>query len=132
MHDSHRWGIAPYFFVDDVVRTANDYRDKLGFHYDRFWGDPPSFCMVKRRGIVIMLSRVLEPGGVRPNRLADPEGGAWDAYVWIDDADALYEEFQSRGVTIARDICDQPYGCRDFEVEDCNGYRLCFGQDIEG
>ena len=132
MHDSHRWGIAPYFFVDDVVRTANDYRDKLGFHYDRFWGDPPSFCMVKRSGIVIMLSRVLEPGGVRPNRLADPEGGAWDAYVWIDDADALYEEFQSRGVTIARDICDQPYGCRDFEVEDCNGYRLCFGQDIEG
>ena len=45
---------------------------------------------------------------------------------------ALYEEFLSRGVTIARDICDQPYGCRDFDVEDCNGYRLCFGQDIEG
>jgi predicted enzyme related to lactoylglutathione lyase len=130
MHDSHRWAIAPYFFVDDVVRTANDYRDKLGFHYDRFWGDPPSFCMVKRSGIVIMLSRVLEPGGVRPNRLADPEGEAWDAYVWIEDADGLHEEFQSRGVTIVRDICDQPYGCRDFEVEDCNGYRLCFGQDL--
>ena len=31
-----------------------------------------------------------------------------------------------------RDGCDQPYGCRDFDVEDCNGYRLCFGQDIEG
>jgi predicted enzyme related to lactoylglutathione lyase len=130
MHDSHRWAIAPYFFVDDVVRTANDYRDKLGFHYDRFWGDPPSFCMVKRSGIVIMLSRVLEPGGVRPNRLADPEGEAWDTYVWIEDADGLHEEFQSRGVTIVRDICDQPYGCRDFEVEDCNGYRLCFGQDL--
>lgn len=130
MHDSHRWAIAPYFFVDDVVRTANDYRDKLGFHYDRFWGDPRSFCMVKRSGIVIMLSELEEPAGVRPNRLADPAGEAWDAYVWIDDADALYEEFRSRGVTIAREICDQPYGCRDFDVEDCNGYRLCFGQDI--
>ena len=28
-------------------------------------------------------------------------------------------------------ICDQPYGCRDFDIEDCNAYRLCFGQDIE-
>jgi len=36
------------------------------------------------------------------------------------------------GVKIARDICDQPYGCRDFDVEDGNGYRLCFGQDIAG
>jgi len=35
-------------------------------------------------------------------------------------------------VKIARDICDQPYGCRDFEIEDCNGYRICFGQDLEG
>ena len=25
----------------------------------------------------------------------------------------------------------QMYGCRDFDVEDCNGYRLCFGQDTE-
>jgi hypothetical protein len=33
---------------------------------------------------------------------------------------------------ITRSLCDQPYGCRDFDVEDRNGYRLCFGQDIEG
>jgi len=54
--DRQTWNIAPYFIVDDVVSTANYYRDKLGFHYDRFWGEPPSFCMVKRNGIVIMLS----------------------------------------------------------------------------
>lgn len=132
MNDPQRWAIAPYFFVGDVIGTANYYRDKLGFHYDRFWGEPPAFCMVKRSGIVIMLSQIDESGGVRPNRLSDPEGEAWDAYVWVEDADALYEEFRAQGVTIARDICDQPYGCRDFDVEDCNGYRLCFGQDIEG
>ena len=28
-----RWNIAPYFIVDDVVTTANYYRDKLGFQY---------------------------------------------------------------------------------------------------
>ncbi len=128
-----RWTIAPYFLVDDVVTTANYYRDQLGFQYDRFWGDPPGFCMVYRSGIVIMLSQVRTRNLTRPNHLADLEGGdAWDAYIWVEDADALFDEFKSKAVKIARVICDQPYGCRDFDVEDCNGYRLCFGHDKEG
>ena len=126
-----RWSIAPYFVVDDVVTTANFYRDKLGFEYERFWGEPPCFCMVRRSGIVIMLKQLEVIGVMRPNRTVDPERGAWDAYIWIDNADALYTEFKSKGVIIARDICDQPYGCRDFDVDDCNGYRLCFGQNLE-
>ncbi len=131
MSPGPRWSIAPYFIVDDVVATANDYRDRLGFRYDRFWGDPPAFCMVWRSGVVIMLAQVERTGLIRPNRTIEREGGAWDAYVWVDDADALLAEFRSKGVTIARDVCDQPYGCRDFEIDDHNGYRLCFGHDIE-
>lgn len=131
MPDSSAWTIAPYFIVDDVVATANYYRDKLGFHYERFWGSPPRFCMVHRSGVVIMLSQLARTGVMRPNRLTDAEGEAWDAYIWTDDADALEAEFKSKYVKITRDICDQPYGCRDFDVEDCNGYRLCFGHDLE-
>lgn len=94
--DRHsRWSIAPYFIVEDVVRAANDYRDRLA--YDRVWGDPPGFCMVNRGGVVSMLSEI-RGGAPRPNRTLDPEGEAWDAYVWVDDA-----------------------------VEDADGYRLCFG-----
>jgi len=125
-----QWSIAPYFFVDDVVATANYYRDLLGFKYEQFWGDPPAFCMVKRSGVIIMLRQVVEPGIVRPNHVAEIGGDSWDAYIWVENADALRAEFGSRGVIITRDICDQPYGCRDFDVEDCNGYRLCFGQDL--
>lgn len=128
-----QWMIAPYFLVDDDVATANYYRDKLGFRYDRFFGEPePSFCMVKRSGVIIMLAQTEAGRVVRPNHVADPEREAWDAYIWVDNADALYADFKAKGVTIARDICDQPYGNRDFDVEDCNGYRLCFGHDIEG
>jgi len=132
---SEQWGIAPYFVVDDVVTAANFYRDKLGFHYERFWGEPPAFCMVKRAGITIMLAQVDEvskkaSGRVHPNRLVDPEGGAWDSYIWVDDADALYSEFKSKGVQIVREICDQVYECRDFEVDDSSGYRLCFGTPL--
>lgn len=132
MSDKPRWNIAPYFIVDDVVATANYYRDKLGFQYDRFWSDPPAFCMVYRRGIVIMLSQPPGLKGVmRPNHLTEEHSDAWDAYIWVDDADALHAEFAAKGVNIVRGLCDQMYGNRDFDVEDCNGYRLCFGHDIE-
>ena len=79
-----------------------------------------------------MLSQLAGTGAASPNHMADPNGEAWDAYVWIDDAVALCLEFKGKGVKIARNLCDQPYGNRDFEIEDCNGYRLCFGHDIEG
>jgi predicted enzyme related to lactoylglutathione lyase len=126
-----RWNIAPYFIVDDVVTTANYYRDKLGFEYERFWGEPPCFCMVQRRGIVIMLKELESKGVMRPNSFAEGEEGEnWDAYIWVDDADALHAEFVAKGVKIARGLCDQHYGCRDFDVEDYNGYRLCFGMNL--
>lgn len=66
-------------------------------------------------------------GAMHPNRLVDPEDSSWDAYIWVEDADALYDEFQRKGITIVRPICDQPYNCRDFDIQDCNGDTLCFG-----
>ena len=125
------WNVAPLFIVDDVVVSANFYRDKLGFRYERFWGEPPGFCMVRRAGITIMLKQLERPGLSRPNSIVDLEHELWDAYVWIENADTLYKEFKNSGVKIAREIFDQPYGCRDFDIEDCNWYRLCFGQDRE-
>ncbi len=124
-----RWNVAPLFIVDDVVATANFYRDQLGFRYERFWGDPPSFAMVYRAGVTIMLKQLGTSGAMRPNAVSDTEGELWDAYVWVDDSDSLYAEFKGNSVKIVRQICDQPYGCRDFDI--CNGYRLCFGQNID-
>jgi len=123
------WSIAPVFLVEDVVATANFYRDKMGFHYERFWGDPPAFCMVKRGSIIIMLSQTR--GHTQPNALADPKREAIDAYIWIRNADHLYHELKDKRVTIARELINEPYGFREFEITDCNGYRLAFGQPLE-
>jgi len=120
-------GIAPYFFVDDVKTSADWYRDKLGFGYERLWGEPPVFAMPRRDGIVVMLKE--NKGAARPNHKADPEDDSWDAYLWVEAVDALHEEFKAKAVKIRRPPCDQIYGCRDFEIQDCNGYILCFGQD---
>jgi predicted enzyme related to lactoylglutathione lyase len=124
------YGVAPYLIVDDIFLSAEFYRDKLGFNFDRIWGEPPQFVIVHRDGVQIMLKGLRSPGNIRPNNRVNPDA-CWDAYIWVKDADALYEEVRSRGVKITREIENAPYGCRDFDVEDNSGYILCFGHDIE-
>lgn len=121
------FGIAPYFVVADVVKSAEFYRDMLGFDFDTIWGEPPQFVIVHRDEVHIMLKS--ESGESHPNAYVNPNA-VWDAYIWIADAGALYEEFKSRGVKITREIEDMDYGCRDFDVEDDSGYILCFGQNL--
>lgn len=121
--------IAPYFIVDDIFEAAVFYRDKLGFHFDRFWGVPPQFVMVHRDNVVIMLKSVGSKGHCRPNHWAK-SAACWDAYIWVKNADELYKELRSRGVKITREIENTDYGCRDFDVKDNSGYILCFGQDL--
>jgi len=121
--------ICPVFLVDDIVKSAEWYRDVLGFTFDRYWGEPPCFCMVGRDNVEIFLSGPESPGvkQMRPNR---SHTHAWDAYVRISNADATCDLFRSRGAKIVREPENTFYDMREFEVEDINGYALCFGQDI--
>ncbi|MGH6959683.1 MAG: bleomycin resistance protein [Dongiaceae bacterium] len=120
--------ISPYFFVSDIVRAAEYYRDKLGFVFDRYWGEPPCFVMVRRDGVQFMLRSGQFGGRPQPNQALDRY--SWDAYVYVRDVDDLHAEFAAKGVDIIRPPEDQDYGCRDFEVRDPDGYVLCFGQDV--
>ena len=120
---------APVFLVDDVAASSAYYRDVLGFRFDRLWGEPPSFSMPERDGVVIMLKQTVPPGAARPNHTLISE--IWDAYIWVRDLDALLAELRDRGANVTRGPEDMLYGCREIDVEDCNGYRLCFGQTPE-
>lgn len=119
-------GVAPVLLVRDVVAAANHYRDSLGFHYERFWGEPPSFVMLRRDGLVVMLRQADDPRHVVPHwTVADK---LWNVYFWVSDVDALHAEFIGRGALIDYGLCDQPYGCREFGVQDIDGHDIGFGQ----
>jgi uncharacterized glyoxalase superfamily protein PhnB len=120
--------ISPYFIVNDVVQSAEYYRDRLGFDFRRFWGDPPCFVMVHRDGVQIMLKQLERPGQSRPNRTVDADA-PWDAYIYVRDVEALYQELKARGAKIIRLPERTFYEMTEIEVEECNGYVLCFGQD---
>jgi uncharacterized glyoxalase superfamily protein PhnB len=121
-------GSAPVLLVKDVVAAANHYRDHLGFDYDRLWGHPPNFCMVMRDDHVVMLSQapaeVVRPHWTVVDKL-------WDAYFWVDDVDAIYEEFQRSGAIIDYTLAVKPYGVKEFGVQDLDGHDLAFGQVLD-
>ena len=121
--------VAPVLLVKDVVAAANYYRDKLGFTYERFWGEPAAFCMVNRDNLTVMLSQV-DPGiQIVPNwKVVDQ---MWDAYFWVDDVEAFYEEFQQSGAIIDYTLAMKPYGVKEFGVQDLDGHDLAFGQVME-
>ena len=120
-------GSAPILLVRDVVAAANYYRDRVGFSYDRFWGEPPCFCILWRDRYHLMLSQVEDEDAVVPHwKVVDK---LWNAYFWVDDVEAMFEELKARGATIDYGLCEQPSGCREFGIQDLDGYDIAFGQD---
>lgn len=53
-----------------------------------------------------------------------------DAYLLVEDADAFYAEYAGKGVEIARELGDMPWGGREFVVKDCDGRLLAFGSNL--
>jgi hypothetical protein len=51
-----------------------------------------------------------------------------DVYLYVDNVDALHAELKQRGATIPHAPQLAPYGIRELEVIDLNGYRLTFGE----
>jgi uncharacterized glyoxalase superfamily protein PhnB len=119
---------APVLLVHDVVASAHHYRNALGFTFPNFWGDPPSFVILRRDGLALMLKQADDAAHVRPHWKVSQS--LWNVYFWVTDADALYAEFVGRGAKIDYPLCDQPYGCREFGVQDLDGYDIGFGQDV--
>jgi predicted enzyme related to lactoylglutathione lyase len=119
--------ISPHFPVPDVVAAAEYYRDKFGFEILGYFGTPPVFVMVRRDNVTIQFGKLND--GERPAPNSRRRRDALDAYIWIDDADALYAELKSRGAKILEGPIKRIYGCIEVTVEDHNGYQIVFGQD---
>lgn len=116
---------APVLLVRDVVAGANYYRDALGFTYDRFWGEPPNFVILRRDHLHVMLSLAPEDAAIVPHWKVN---NLWNVYFWVDDVDTLFAELKSRGAKIDYELEDKPYKVREFGIQDVDGYDIGFGQ----
>jgi uncharacterized glyoxalase superfamily protein PhnB len=119
--------IAPQFFALDIPATLAYYREKLGFECLGTWQDPPVYAIVARDRHNIHF-RCAEPPAPNPDKYADE---LLDAYLFVDDADALYAEYAARGVEFTRALGDTPWHSREFVVKDCDGRLLAFGANSD-
>lgn len=118
--------IVPLFFTVDIPSTLEYYREKLGFDCLGTWQDPPVYAIVARDRQAIHF-RCAPPPAANPDKYADE---LLDAYVHVDNADALYEEFAGRGVETVRKLGDTPWNTREFVIRDCDGRLLAFGASL--
>ena len=121
-------GISPVLLVADLDRAVTYYRDRLGFDC-QVYGDPPDFAVAERDAATILLALADDQAQIVPNwKIVDKTA---NAYIRVDDADAIYAEVQKRGAEIDYSIYDAPHGFREFGVQDPDGHDIAFGQRLD-
>jgi uncharacterized glyoxalase superfamily protein PhnB len=116
--------LAPQFLVDDLSAAVAYYRDRLGFEPDFVYES--FYASVSRDGFSIHLK-------CAPKTLADrahrKQNEHLDAYVGVRGVETLFDELKSNGAHIIRSLEERPWSCKDFYVEDLDGYILCFSEE---
>jgi uncharacterized glyoxalase superfamily protein PhnB len=118
--------IIPLFFTTDIPGTLAYYKDKLGFACLGTWQDPPVYAIIARDGHAIHF-RCAEPPTANPDKYEDE---LLDAYIQVEDVDALHAEYVANGVEFTRELGNTPWNSREFVVKDLDGRLLAFGSSL--
>jgi len=118
--------IAPQFFTVDIPATLAYYRDKLGSQCVGTWQDPPVYAIVARNQQSIHFRCALPPTA-NPDKYQEE---LLDAYLFVEDADALCSEYAAVRVEFTRGLANMPWNSREFVVKDCDGRLLAFGANL--
>jgi catechol 2,3-dioxygenase-like lactoylglutathione lyase family enzyme len=118
--------LAVQFLVGDLPEAIAYYRDRLGFDpgfvYQSF------YASVSRDGFSIHLKCAPKTVADRAHRKQNEH---LDAHIGVRGIEALFDELKSNGAHIIRSLEDRPWGCKDFYVEDPDGYILCFSEETK-
>jgi predicted enzyme related to lactoylglutathione lyase len=112
--------VVPILNVKNFAVSMDYYVNKLGFTKKWDWGTPPTFGCVVRGKVEIFLCE----GG-------QGQAGAWMS-IFMDDADALHEEYKKSGAIIRQPPTNMPWGVREMNVQDPDGHRLRMGSESKG
>ncbi|MDV4144061.1 MULTISPECIES: VOC family protein [Shimia] len=112
-------GVYPTLATPNVPETCNWYIEKLGFTLRFLYGEPP------RHGAILLDQACVHFWE------GTPQLGANWLYFDVSDLDILYARATENGVKITRAPETYPWGMREFNAVDLNGYHLRFGQSTE-
>lgn len=121
---------ANILLVRDVKASADYFVHCCGFKDPTFHGPQETFCMLHRDTAELMLSQAPADYEIVPYWKVNDQ--LWNIYYWVDDVETLYQEMKAAGARIDYELCDQPWGCREFGIQDLDGHDIAFGQNMEG
>lgn len=114
--------VFPRLLVRDVGASMSFYKHTLGFRVASTFGEPPAFAILDRNGRGLHLKQ----GEPRVRRAREE---AWDAYFEVRGIDALLVELRGNARVI-RGPELTPYGMKELDILDLDGYVLCFAEDV--
>lgn len=112
--------VAPCFPVRDLQRAIDHYR-RLGFSVREYEG-PDLYAFAERSGIELHMAQVDD---LKPRRNMSA------VYLYVDDADALYEEWKAADIEgRLMEPRDTSYGLREGACLDRDANLIRFGSGI--
>src|SRR5688572_5068418 len=115
---------SPPISVDDLSVALGYYPDRLGFAPDFVYES--FYASVSRDGFSIHLKCAPKTVADRAHRKQNEH---LDAHVGVRGIEALFDELKSKEAHIVRPLEERPWACKDFYVEDPDGYILCFSEE---
>jgi catechol 2,3-dioxygenase-like lactoylglutathione lyase family enzyme len=112
--------VVPILNVKNFAASMDYYVGKLGFRQKWDWGNPPTFGCVTRGKVDVFLCEG-----------AQGQAGMWMS-IFMDDVDALYEEYKRSGAIIRLPPTNMPWGTREMNVQDPDGHHFRMGSDSTG
>jgi catechol 2,3-dioxygenase-like lactoylglutathione lyase family enzyme len=113
----------PQLVVSDIAAAIEFYTKQLGFTVAFTYGDPPFYAQVFRDAARLNLRHLDAPAV--DAALRDREQ-LLSATVPLDDAEALFLEYQAAAIEIAQPLKSEPWGARTFIVRDPDGNLILF------
>lgn len=114
---------VPILPVKNLEETIQYYKQQLGFKDEWYWGNPPTEAGCQRNSMSLLFKR---------NRVLAEKIQGFQISMFVDDIDGIYSEFSEKQlVKITSPIRDEPWGMREFTLEDINGYLLRISCSIE-
>jgi uncharacterized glyoxalase superfamily protein PhnB len=120
-------GATPSFTVNDVEKSLAWYRDVLGCAVKERWEDAGKLLGVELAAGDVSFMLGQDDWKKGRNRV---KGEGVRIYCTTgQNLDRLAEEIKARGGILAQEPVDQPWGTRDFAVEDPDGFKITIASD---
>ncbi len=120
---------AASFTVNDIEKSLAWYRDVLGFAVKQRWEDKGKLLGVEMMAgdVTFMLGQDDWKKG--RDRL---KGEGVRVYCTTDqNVDRIAERIKANGGTLIQEPLDQPWGMRDFAVQDPDGFKITVALDLK-